>query len=174
MNTTPSVRMLRPSVAQQMSHLVGNGDVSVELQSGCSRISLLGHQCTTCHCPLCILVQIGLSVVCPWHPGTTFDPQECLHLFGEATTSGQGVTVTGHLGRFCGRVSLVLFHVTQGLGDLNSVQGFSEWKHYAQLDWVLPLLPNANPELCQSSSFYSLCFAWFARLLLRTLFCFAL
>ena len=65
MNTTASVRMLRPFVAQQMSHLVGTGDVSVEMQSGCSRISLLGHQCTTYHCPFCILVQIGLSVVCP-------------------------------------------------------------------------------------------------------------
>ncbi len=151
MNTTASVRMLRPFVAQQMSHLVGTGDVSVEMQSGCSRISLLGHQCTTYHCPFCILVQIGLSVYSlPRHPGIPFDSQECLHLFGEASTSGQGVTVTGHLGRFCGRVSLVLFHVTHGLGDLNSVQGFSEWKHYAQLDWVLPLLPNANPELGQS------------------------
>ena len=119
-------------------HLAGHGDVSVEVRCGC-RISLLGHYGATNHCLFCILVQVGLSSVCSWHPVRPFDPQECLHLFYEVATSGQGVVVTGHLGHSCGQVSLVLCHVIQALGDLNSVQGFSEWKHHVHLDWVLPL-----------------------------------
>ena len=71
---------------------------------------------------------------------------------------GQGLSVTGHLCHGDGRVSTVLCHVTQGLGDLNSAHGFSEWKHHVQLNWVLPLLPNAHSSPSHSRA-YSLPFA---------------
>ena len=49
---------------------------------------------------------------------------------------------------------IVLCHVIQGLDDINSVQGLSEWKHHVHLDWVLPLLPDAIPKQshCQDLS----------------------
>ena len=99
------------------------------------------------HCPLCIMVQLGLCTICPWHLGRPFAVQDCLHLLGEVPASGQGVTITGHLNGYGGGVSLVLLHVTHGMSELNSLQGFSEWKHHTQLDWVLPLLPNASTEV---------------------------
>ena len=66
----------------------------------------------------------------------------------------RGHGYTGHLSGYGGSVSLVLLHVTHGVGELNSLQGFSEWKHHIQLDWVLPLLPNASTDvdLCGSLS----------------------
>ena len=54
MNTTVSVRMLRPFSVPQEWQLVENGEIAVEVRGDCSRISLLGHHCTTHHCPLCI------------------------------------------------------------------------------------------------------------------------
>ena len=155
MNTTVAVRMLRPFIVPQEWRLTENGDIMVEVRSSCSRISLLGHHCTTNHCPLCTLGQLGLFSGCPWHPAVPFDPRGCLRIFCEVPVSGHGVCITGHLGHVSGRVSLVLCHVTHGLGDLNSVHGFTEWKHHAQLDWVLPLLPNSSPDQSYSQNFSS-------------------
>ena len=154
MTTTTAVRMLRPLITRQANHDFGTEEVCIEMRGGCSRLSMLGHQCVTYHCPLCTLVQLGLCAVCPWHPCRPFALHDCLHLVGELSASGQEVTVTGHLSGYGGSVSFVLLHVTHGVGELNSVQGFSEWKHHIQLDWVLPLLPNASTDvdLCGSLS----------------------
>ena len=158
MNTTVSVRMLRPFSVPQEWQFFENGEIAVEVRGDCSRISLLGHHCTTHHCPLCILLQLGLCSSCSWHSVSESGPQRCLHIFGEVLVPGQGLSVTGHLCHGDGRVSMVLCHVTQGVGDLNSVHGFSEWKHHVQLNWVLPLLPNA-PLSPSHSQAYSLPFA---------------
>ena len=147
MTTTTSVRMLRPFITRQVNHDLGTDEICVEMRGGWSRLSILGHQCLTEHCPLCIMVQLGLCTICPWHLGRPFAVQDCLHLIGEVPASGQGVTITGHLNGYGGGVSLVLLHVTHGMSELNSLQGFSEWKHHTQLDWVLPLLPNASTEV---------------------------
>ena len=90
------------------------------------------------------MVQLGLCANCPWHLGRPVAMHECLHLIGEVPANGQAVTITGHLNGYGGSVSLILLHVTHGMSELNSLQGFSEWKHHIQLDWVLPLLPNAS------------------------------
>ena len=86
-------------------------------------------------------------------------PQRCLHIFGEVLVPGQGLSATGHLCHGDGRVSTVLCHVTQGLGDLNSV-GFSEWKHHVQLHWVLPLLPNAPLSPSFAGILFAICGEW--------------
>ncbi len=148
MTTTTSVRMLRPFISRQVNHDFGTEEICIEMQGGWSRLSILGHQCITEHCPLCILVQLGLGTICPWHPSRPFALQDCLHLIGEVPASGREVTITGHLNGYGGCVSLVLLHVTHGVSELNSLQGFSEWKLHTQLDWALiPLLPNASTEV---------------------------
>ena len=146
MTTTTSVRMLRPFIARQINHDLCTDETCVEMRGGWNRLSILGHQCLSEHCPLCIMVQLGLCTICPWHLGRPFAMHECLHLIGEVPANGQAVTITGHLNGYGGGVSLILLHVTHGMSELNSLQGFSEWKHHIQLDWVLPLLPNASTE----------------------------
>ena len=146
MTTTTSVRMLRPFIARQINHDLCTDETCVEMRGGWNRLSILGHQCLTEHCPLCIMVQLGLCAICPWHLGRPFAMHDCLHLIGEVPANGQVVTITGHLNGYGGSVSLILLHVTHGMSELNSLQGFSEWKHHIQLDWVLPLLPNASTE----------------------------
>ena len=152
MNTTVAVRMLRPLSVPSELMLSGEREVTVEVRGDCSKISLLGHHCATHHCPLCILLQFGLCMYCPWHLTAHGESHSCIHIFCEVTNTGRGLCVTGHLGRISGHVDLVLCHVTQGLGDLNSIHGFSEWKNHAQLDWVLPLLPNAAPVQTHSQT----------------------
>ena len=146
MTTTTSVRMLRPFVVQQINQDFRTEEIFAEIRGGWSRLSILGHQCLSEQCPLCIMVQLGLCANCPWHLDRPVAMHECLHLIGEVPANGQAVTITGHLNGYGGSVSLILLHVTHGMSELNSLQGFSEWKHHIQLDWVLPLLPNASME----------------------------
>ena len=146
MTTTVAVKMLRPLSLSSEPILSHKNEVTVELRGDCSKISLAGHHNATQHCPLCILLQLGLCKSCPWHSTAPGETHKCIHLLCEVENCGQGLTVTGHLGQINGHVDLVLCHVTHGLGDLNSLQYFSEWKSHVQLDWVLPLLPFVTPE----------------------------
>ncbi len=149
MNPTSALRMLRPMIASSDACPIKCEGICVEVRQGLSRLAFAGHYCATNHCPFCILVQLGLSRVCPWHSKNKFDPHSCLHLVCELDNSGQGLVATGQIGHPNGRVSIVLCHVIQKVDDVNSVHGVSEWERHFHLDWVLPLLPDVEPKQLQ-------------------------